>query len=150
MTQAGICQVVVWIISTLLTLFRLPQTDWFLCSPPACLKFPFCPSLFPHCEEAFLSVGTSPHFQVPTKGDGSYLFPLLFFFQWYGDFSYSFRCTKLHLLVFNRCSVRSVLLIYSWCTCEEGWIPCPPILPSWFLSLRQFLIELSGKSKGRG
>lgn len=105
MTQVGVCQIVVW--STLLTLFCLPQTDWFLCSPPGCLKFPFCPSLFP-LWRGFSECGNLS--SLSTSHEGCWTLPVssfIFFFSGMGIFLILLDVQSL-LLVFNRCSVRTV------------------------------------------
>ena len=80
------------IMGTVLTVSCLLQTSCSISHQSS-----FCPSLFPHCEWAFLSVGTSLHFQFLSRGAGTFLFPLFVFSffhpTWlHGDSSCSFRC----------------------------------------------------------
>lgn len=63
------------IMGTVLTLSCLSQASCCI-SHHSC----FCPSWFSLCEWAFLSVGTSLHFQFPSRGAGPFLFPLFVFF----------------------------------------------------------------------
>ena len=44
------------------------------------LKLPLCPSRFPHHEGTGLSVGTSPHLQLPSRDAGPFPFLTFFFF----------------------------------------------------------------------
>ena len=80
----------------------------------------FCPSCFPHHEGVYLSVGTSPHFQLPTRVAGpcfDSFFLFFFFLSSYPvvrGFSCPFRCPKssanVQQVVYENCSICRCIL----------------------------------------
>ena len=99
-SQAGVCRAVARTICVRLALSCLPQTG--CCSLLRALEAPLLSQLISAPVRASPDAGASLHLQLPTRGAGPILLPLLFLFpscffcpnQLRGDLSCPFRCLR--------------------------------------------------------
>ena len=94
--------------------FVLPSTDHSLCSPLIPRRSFSVPDDFPIMREFFLSVGTSPHLQLPARLAGLFYFFFLSSYLVVRGFFLSFRCPKssadVQQVLYENCSICRCIL----------------------------------------